>query len=362
MKSTTLPRAHFRDLRPLGEKPTTWNHMVPRGEFPGTIDLPAGYDVPGYGLVEEAMSVDGITVLGDEQLESIVHGFQPEMLIDPDHLSHDMSHNTEAMGWGQGIRFMENRADGLEVETEWTELGKEKILKKIYRYISPEFDGRVRYEDGVFKFFPTALTGAGLTNRPKLKALKPVSANRENHDPKTHMKAALTLLCGLIGAPETATEQELTSKVETFKRDMATQKNRAAKAEELEVENKKLKDEAISSDLERFSDVIEDKDSAKTLLQTNREATVKLFAAAQKKKAGETQDGTPQPVYQRNRATPPDGRKVLAQTEEEQKASAHFRAVSGRATQLSNEARTAGKPRDWNSCWEQAEGELASKQ
>lgn len=315
MSKSLLATGHFRDLQPLAEKPAPWNQMVPRGEFPGTIDIPAGYDVPGFGIVEEDMSIEGITVIGDTQLERMVQAFEGEMLIDPDHLSHDRTHNTEAMGWGHQIRFMPNR-EGLEVQTEWTDLGREKILKKIYRFISPEFDGHVRYEDGVFKFYPIALTGAGLTNRPKLKTLRPVSANRETNDQtKPTMKAALTLLCGLIGAPETATEQELTTKVEAFKGDLATQKNRADGATRIEEENKKLKEEAVTADLERFADVIEDKDSAKLLLQTNRDATVKLFTAAQAKLGGDPR----KPLYQKNRATPPDGSKFTKDADEEEK-------------------------------------------
>jgi phage I-like protein len=312
----------FRDLTALGEKPAAWNHMVPKGEFPGTVKIPAGYDVPGYGIAESAMEVEGLTVLGDRELESIVQRFSGDMLIDPDHLSHDKEHSTEAMGWGQQIRYMHNRADGLEVSTEWTPLGKDKILHKIYRYISPEFAGSVRYEDGTFKFFPVALTGAGLTNRPKLRALKPVSANRETQTTTT-MSKALTLLCGLLSIPETTPEAELESKVSAFQGDHASSKNRAAEADKMETEIKVLRDEAIDRDLEKFSDVIEDKDSAKVLLQTNREATVKFFTAAQAKQG----EKSPAPLHQRNRATAPDGSKFSG-TEDDKKDEERVKLVA----------------------------------
>lgn len=319
MTNTLTCSGYFRDLSPLGDKPMPWNHMVPRGEYPGTVEIPAGYDVPGFGVAENDMRVEGLTVLGDRELESIVQRFNGDMLIDPDHLSHDKDHNTEAMGWGQQIRYMANPADGLEVSTEWTPLGKDKIVHKIYRYISPEFAGTVRHEDGVFKFFPFALTGAGLTNRPKMKALKPVSANRQTKPSNTpsNMKA-LTLLCGLLSLPETTTEAELDAKTAAFKDTVATSKNRAADADKLETEVKLLRAEAIDRDLETYKDVIEDKESAKELLQLNREATVKTFAA-QLAKRGTTQTG-PAPLYQKNRATAPDGAKfTAAEDEDEQK-------------------------------------------
>lgn len=348
--------ARFRDLTARADTSLPWTHLVPRGEFPGTIEIPAGYDVPGFGPVEEAMEVEGRTVIGDAQLESIVQRFRGEMLIDPDHLSHDMAHNTEAMGWGQQIRYMANRADGLEVETEWTDLGKDKILKKIYRFISPEFDGTVRFEDGVFKFYPSALTGAGLTNRPKLKALRPVSANRESN-PNENMKSVSphVLLCGLLGVPETTPEAELESKVTAFSAEVATSKNRAKQADDLEAENQRLNNEAIDHDLEIFADVIEDRDAARELLQVNRASTVKFFRAAQAKK-GTT--SPPEPLHQRNRATPPKGEKFSEADEE--KVSAKYRQISGRATQLANDAKASGKSRDWNSCWAQAEAEAGA--
>lgn len=306
----------FRDLTALGDKPTAWNHMVPRGEFPGTVEIPAGYDVPGYGVADRDMEVEGLTVLGDRELESIVQRFSGDMLIDLDHLSHDKHHSTEAMGWGQQIRYMNNRADGLEVATEWTPPGKDKILTKVCRFISPEFAGTVRYEDGTFKFFPIALTGAGLTNRPKLKALKPVSANREQQT-TNDMSKALTLLCGLLAIPATTPEAELESKVTAFSADLANSKNRAAKADALEVEVITLRNEAIDRDLETYKDVIEDKEAAKELLQLNRAATVKTFAA-QLAKRGTAGNGDP--LFQKNRATAPDGSKFTAgEGEDEQK-------------------------------------------
>lgn len=320
MKTTLTCSGHFRDLTAIGDVSKPWNHMVPRGEFPGTIEIPAGYDVPGYGVAKEAIEIEGLTVLGDRELESIVQRFSGDILIDADHLSHDKSQSTEAMGWGTNIRYMPNRDLGLEVETPWTPPGREKITQQIYRYISPEFAGAVRYEDGVFKFYPVALTGAGLTNRPKLKALRPVSANRETNDTKPSMKHALTLLCGLIGSPESATEQELTDKVTAFKSDLATSRNRAKQADALETEIKGLREEAIATDLERFADVIEDKDSAKLLLQSNRDATVKFFTAALAK-AQANGENKITPLYQKNRATAPDGAKFTAAGDDEVKAS-----------------------------------------
>lgn len=177
MNDTLLCSGRNRDLTAISTTPMPWNHVAPRGEFPGTVEIPAGYDVPGYGVAKEDMEVEGLTVFDDRTLESMVQQFRGDVLIDADHLSHDKTQSTEALGWGQRLRYLEDR-NGLEMQTAWTPPGCEKITGKIYRYLSPEFAGAVRFEAGTFKFYPSAIVGAGLTNRPKL-TLRPVSANRE---------------------------------------------------------------------------------------------------------------------------------------------------------------------------------------
>ncbi|MEO5914856.1 MAG: phage protease [Luteolibacter sp.] len=316
MKNELHCSGRFRDLTTFNKTPKPWTHVASLGEFPGTVDIPAGYDVPGYGVAAEDMSVEGLTVFDAAVFESLVQSFEGDILIDADHLSHDMTQSTEALGWGHALRYGGDRSE-LELETPWTPPGREKITTQVYRYISPEFSGSVRYEAGVFKFYPTSLTGAGLTNRPKLKALRPVSANRKTESNKSMSTIkSLALLCGLLGVPETTPEAELETKTTAFKADVATSKNRAAEADKLETEVKVLRAEAIESDLETYAAVIEDKEAAKELLQLNRAATVKTFAA-QMAKRGEDPN---KPLFQKNRATPPDGKK-FTEAEDDQKES-----------------------------------------
>ena len=314
--------ARFRDLTPITAAPAEggkpWIHIAPRGEFPGTIEIPAGYDVPGYGVMESPAEVAGLTVITDENLERMVQGFSGDVLIDYEHFSHDKSKSTEAAGWGHGLRHTAAR-DGLEMETAWAAPARRQVSGNVYRYISPEFAGAVRYEDETFKFYPTALTGAGLTNRPQLKALRPVSANRETtNTPTMNHKSAL---CKILGLPDTASDDEITAKLAPAESEMATSQNRATQITALQTERtalqtelKALRDAAIESDIERFANVIEDKESARELLQLNRDTAVKFFTAAQAKvKAADA--GTP-PIYQRNRATAPDGAKFTVVDED----------------------------------------------
>ena len=334
-----LCTARFRDLHPItstegASKP--WVHIVPRGEFPGTMSIPAGYDVPGHGVMAEAAEVEGITVLGDSQLEAINQGFSGDILIDYEHFSHDPDKATAAAGWGQEIRYTAGR-DGLELETDWAAPARQEVIDKVYRYISPEFAGSVKFEDSTFKFYPCALTGAGLTNRPKLTALRPVSANRSNTPPTPTSQMNHTAeLCKLLGLPETASDAEISAKLTPAQTDMAESQNRATRITSLETEVNKLRDEAVATDLERFGDVIEDKESAKLLLQTNRDAAVKLFTASQAKKAaGGATNVTP--IYQKNRATAPDGKKIIDADATDDAVTAKFRAIETRAHSLVRE-------------------------
>ncbi len=325
-----------RDLTPLGDSKTSWIHIAPVGEFPGEVSIPAGYDVPGWGVAKEDMKVEGLTIITERSINKMLERFKGDMLIDQDHLSHDEESSTEAMGWGLNLRRSAQN-DGLELEAEWTPPGHEKITTKIYRKISPEFHGSVRFEDGVFKFFPSALTGAGLTNRPNLKTLRPVSANRHTKD-NTHMNNALALLCGLIGASETATEQEITEKAAAFQTDMEATKKRAAEADKLQAENEKLQANALNSDMEKYDDVIDDKEATKELLQTNRAATIKVLDAAKAKLAksqADGGDGILKPVFQKNRATAPDGKQFQEGDDEpDETASAKYRQAEARAHAL----------------------------
>jgi len=335
--------ARFRELKPMtvtdgASKP--WVHIAPKGEFPGTISIPAGYDVPGFGVVDQASEVEGTTVLGDAQLEAIAQRFDGDILIDYEHFSHDADKSTEAAGWGQGIRYTAAR-DGLELETDWAAPARAQVIDKVYRYISPEFSGPVRYEDDTFKFYPSALTGAGLTNRPKLTTLRPVSVNRNTQPttpPTMNHKAELLKRLGL---PDTASDAEIQAALaKDGPKETSSTKCRDTEIDTLKAENKALRDEAITLDLERFGDVIEDKEAAKELLQLNRATAVKLFTAAQAKKTADAAaSGAPAtrnaPLYQKNRATPPDGLDHFSAPDAAQEAAtAKFRSIEIRAQAL----------------------------
>lgn len=110
-------------------------------------------------------------------------------------------HNSadKAAGWIESVRA--ESVDGLLSlmgDVRWTPQGAQKIADKEYRYISPEFNPRsLRWEDPEeeWRFVANVLTGAGLTNIPLFKKLKPVMASArpgssKNNQGEDHMDLA----------------------------------------------------------------------------------------------------------------------------------------------------------------------------
>lgn len=98
-------------------------------------------------------------------------------------LAVDYFHNNfeEAAGWFQEVEVRDN---SLFVKVEWTNTAKEKILSKEIRYISAEFS--MSYiDDETGKKSGATLYGAGLTNRPHVKDMKPIFSEKNQNKGKT---------------------------------------------------------------------------------------------------------------------------------------------------------------------------------
>jgi phage I-like protein len=331
MSATT----RFRQLQALPTEPEKqlWIHILPIGEFKSDLNLPAGIVVDGYGKFTEAATVPGTTVFNKQTLDRVLQTFDEsrDMLIDYEHFSHHSDKATEAAGWGHNLR---NTPSGLEINVNWAAPARQQITDSVYRYISPELTGDVKYEAGEFKFYPTALTGAGLTNRPKLTALNPITANRELSPPSTIMNYKEEIIKLLKLAP-TATDEEITAALATEKTEPAEAAESAmTQNREMATELKQLKAEAIEQDLARFAPIIADKESTKQLLQLNRAATVKMLEAQLAALPGTEESKR---VFIKNRATAPDGTAHFATEKSDEAANAKFRAVESRAHAIARE-------------------------
>lgn len=170
-----------------------------------------------------------------------------DIAIDLEH--GETPHKGASVGW---IKSLSKQGNSLLAEIEWTELGKEKLKAKEYKYFSPEF--KFSYEDHeTGKKYSNVLMGGGLTNRPFIKNMQPVLlsedvqleehqnnsgfiyiSNTERDEDTLNKK-----LLGILKLDENATEDQvsaaienvvkenetLTQKVEDQKTDIANKEN-----------------------------------------------------------------------------------------------------------------------------------------
>ena len=131
-----------------------WIQLSPVGKFPHAT-----------GVVQ---------IVDAEALSALVNSYEGDLLLDFDHESSDPNKRTTAAGW---IDRIEARGDGLWAHVRWSEAGDRALANGEYRFVSPVWDVEPITGNDVR---PVRLLEAGLTNKPNLKSLKPIS-NRE-HD------------------------------------------------------------------------------------------------------------------------------------------------------------------------------------
>ena len=127
----------------------------------------------------------------DEQaIKSMVDEFNsrtfdgPGMLIDGDHLSHDLSRDTRALGWLKRLDTYRDPSGALELYgfIEWTPRGQQMLADKEYTQSSTEYGEGMTFNDGIYH--PSRLAGFALTNRPRIKGKRPL-VNRQTSPAST---------------------------------------------------------------------------------------------------------------------------------------------------------------------------------
>lgn len=226
-------------------------------------------------------------VLDAKALESIVNRFKAEkaeagedfagMLVDNDHLSHDLANSTEALAWAQELEI---RHGQLHARLDLTDLGEPAIRNKRFKFFSTEYDPEDLEDLGNGEVRPLRLAGLAFTNRPNNRGAKPISNRRgdepggEQHDTKTTMQPIALKL----GLPADADEAAILKKLADMMSELDTLKGKAADAEAETIMN-------------RYDDRIpkEKRDDVKKRLIANREDTVAMLdlLPGAKKKAEE---------------------------------------------------------------------------
>jgi phage I-like protein len=279
--------------------PDGWFHIAPHGTFPH----------PNGALqVIDAESCEAM--LGTFNEEARQPNF-PGLLVDFDHSSHDPAQPTTAAGWIGGL---EHRDDGLYAQIRWSDLGHQALTGGRYRLASPVWnradcdqwtalaaDGR-----DVVHLRPRRLDRLALTNDPNLPGLMPLS-NRAGQieqptvaGPATATKefaaerAATPLTMNLrteilqrLHLPGTATDAEVAEALQ----------NQTAELEALRNRCQRLTETQADADVERFADVITNRDVVRAQLLANRDGTLALLNALRPSEA-------PAPLHQPRRNRP----------------------------------------------------------
>ncbi|WP_314990996.1 phage protease [uncultured Campylobacter sp.] len=111
---------------------------------------PAGQQIVGYD--GRVFNIDANFVVTNTKSQGV------DILLDRDHF------DGEAMGWFD-INSLEARDDGIYASLEFTQIGKELVEKRLYRYMSPAYEVNHR-DNGIREV--VRIGSIGLVNRPNL--------------------------------------------------------------------------------------------------------------------------------------------------------------------------------------------------
>lgn len=113
----------------------------------------------------------------------------------------------KAYGW---VQELQTREDGLYARIDWSGPGKALVENKHYRFPSPYWDASAAgSRNGKTIFEPHTLLSVGLTNQPRI-AVQAL-ANSETINEGNEMN--LAIIAALLGLGSTATEAEVTTKI-----------------------------------------------------------------------------------------------------------------------------------------------------
>ena len=264
---TILNRAPGEALQPI----TDLSELTPLAQVWLPIEVTGEHRaMMGDELVVEVIDAVAIDAMVREAWLDEADPDWPGILVDNDHLSHDLAHPTEAKAW---TKRLENRDGQLYGLIEVTDTGAAAIRNKRWKFFSTEYsepwiEDLGKGPDGLRRVRPKKLTGLSLTNRPNHRGQSPIT-NREAEaaEQPTQYDKPMNKIAKQLGLPETATEDDITAAI-------ASLLERAAKADEMETETE------VEEILNRHSDRIADgtRDKWKGRLIANRATTEEILA------------------------------------------------------------------------------------
>lgn len=169
-----------------------------------------------------------------EMLEQMVRNFDEkvrgvEIMLDAGHNS-----DKEAYGWFKTLYTKLGEDNKLELwaTVELTSLGQRSLTEKLYGYVSADFD--MSYQDNeTLKKYGAVLLGAGLTNRPVVKKMKPAIELAENNNGVKFMEIEELLKLCNVSSPEELIKmvQDMRAKGESDEMEMKEMKTKVEMSE-----------------------------------------------------------------------------------------------------------------------------------
>ena len=181
-----------------------------------------------------------------------------DLMLDYSHNAHDV-----AAAWIKDVT-LKNNDNELWLSVEWTPKGKQKVMDKEFRYLSAEYDEKYKDNENK-KEYGHVLLGGGLTNRPFIKGMKPVTKLSEAKRMEKQIKELTEKNVALEDEKKLLSEQvvSLTEENKTLSEKVESQ------AEEI----KTLHDEKIMKEKEDFYNKML---SEKKVLPAQKEAIMAL--------------------------------------------------------------------------------------
>lgn len=232
-------------------------------------------------------------------LESIVNRFQADkaeagenfagLLVDNDHLSHDLDNSTEALAWAQELEVRDGQ---LHARLDLTDIGEPAIRNKRFKFFSTEYDPEDCEDLGDGRVRPLRLSGLAFTNRPNNRGGKPISNRSGGEQSETEIPKHMQPIALKLGLPADADEAAILKKITDVMSELESLKGKEAENEADVIMNRLGK---------RIPDAV--KPLWKTKLIANRKETEELMEASFP--ANPTREA-PAKIFNRDTAKQPD--------------------------------------------------------
>jgi phage I-like protein len=236
-----------------------WYHLIKTGDHPLRL---------ASGSVCQRLDATACEAIAADFRNRRAADPSHRLLIDFEHFSHDTGKRSEAAGW---ITALENRADGVWFQAEWSDLGETAIKNRRYRSISPVWFPHQceQVADGIYR--PLRVNDAGLTNKPNLQGLVPfwnraadtderAPEQQPEQQPENQDKKMKEQLIALLGLAADADDAAVLAAVKALKDSSDKSATEAAPLKNrftvLETQYKTLLGDSVAKELEANKDVI----------------------------------------------------------------------------------------------------------